>query len=289
MALFALMNKSSAVKVYRIDTDVKTDIEITDSFRKQLSDFEKDYPVVLTFDAGYSPSSNECQKIVNFIEGADLIDAVKRSTAMPPWTKQVGLDNISALFMAPDYPSTPIKIAIQSFSKRQILSASKYLWLQSNVFSMSDALGFNLDDKLVAILEGTEIKFRNFTNLRSMFDMNQYFALATNNDLTAFTNQTAFDIPQGFSFVTIADNVIRKKVALINKSGILQSVPVHKIVGAASNLSFTLNTSGSGASLKIVMPVAKKQVKELLDFLDEDYFKSELTQTRFRSNSKRKA
>lgn len=130
---------------------------------------------------------------------------------MPPWTKQVGLDNISALFMAPDYPSTPIKIAIQSFSKRQILSASKYLWLQSNVFSMSDALGFNLDDKLVAILEGTEIKFRNFTNLRSMFDMNQYFALATNNDLTAFTNQTAFDIPQGFSFVTIADNVIRKK------------------------------------------------------------------------------
>lgn len=289
MALFALMNKSSAVKVYRIDTDAKTDIEITDSFRKQLSDFEKDYPVVLTFDAGYSPSSNECQKIVNFIEGADLIDAVKRSTAMPPWTKQVGLDNISALFMAPDYPSTPIKIAIQSFSKRQILSASKYLWLQSNVFSMSDALGFNLDDKLVAILEGTEIKFRNFTNLRSMFDMNQYFALATNNDLTAFTNQTAFDIPQGFSFVTIADNVIRKKVALINKSGILQSVPVHKIVGAASNLSFTLNTSGSGASLKIVMPVAKKQVKELLDFLDEDYFKSELTQTRFRSNSKRKA
>lgn len=69
MALFALMNKSSAVKVYRIDTDAKTDIEITDSFRKQLSDFEKDYPVVLTFDAGYSPSSNECQKIVNFIEG----------------------------------------------------------------------------------------------------------------------------------------------------------------------------------------------------------------------------
>jgi len=289
MALFALMNKSSAVRVYRIDTDAKTDIEITNSFRNQLNEFERDYSVVLPYEAGYSTSSNECHKIANFLEGLDLIDAVNRSTAMPPWTKQVGLDNISALFMAPDYPSPPLKIAIQSFSKRQILAASKYLWLQSNVFSMADALGFNLDDKLVAVLEDKEIKFRNFTNLRSMFDMNQYFALATDNDLTNFKNQTAFDIPQGFSFTNIADNVIRKKVALINKSGIIQNIPVQKIIDAASALSFTLNTSGSGPSLKIVMPISKKEVKELLDFLDEDYFKSELTQTRFRSNSKRKA
>lgn len=289
MALFALMNKTSAVRIYRIDTDSKTDTKIKNSFKTQLNDFEKIHSTVLTFVAGYTPSSNECQMIDNFSEGDALIDAVNRSTAMPAWKQNVGLDNIAALFMAPDYPANPKKIAIQSFSKRQILSASKYLWLQSNLFSMSDLLGFNLDDKLVAIVDDKEIKFRNFTNLRSMFDMNGYFALATDNDLTDFTNQTAFDIPQGFTFNTIADNVIRKKVALINKSGILNSVPVASIVAAASNLSFTLMTSGSGSALKIVMPTNKKEIKELLDFLDEDYFKSELTQTRFRSNSKRKA
>jgi len=289
MALFALMNKTSAVRVYRIDTDTTTDTKITDSFRAQMIEFELSYSTILDYEAGYKPSSNECQKIDPFSEGNILIDAVNRSTAVPKWTESVGLENVTALFMAPDYPTVTNKIAIQNFNKKQILSASKYLWLQSSLFSMSDLLGFNLDDKLVAIVSDQELKFKSFTNLRSMFDMNQYFALATDNDLTSFTSQSAFEIPQGFSFNAIADNVIRNKVALINKSNILNTVQVSDIATAANKLGFNLTTSGSGASQKIVMPINKKDVKELLDFLDEDYFKSELTQTRFRSNSKRRA
>lgn len=119
--------------------------------------------------------------------------------------------------------------------------------------------------------------------------MNQYFALATKKDIDKFTKHSAFDVPQGFDMDLVADNVIRKKVSLINKSKILDTLSVDKIETAANNLNFPLITSGAGNTKKIVMPTDKKLIKELLDFLDEDYFNSELTQVRYRSNSKRVA
>lgn len=289
MPLFAVMKKTSAVRIYRIDTDQKTDKKITTIFKQQLTDFENEYSKTLPFVAGYNPDSDECSIITNFVEAAPLLDAVKRSTAIPKWDDNIGLDDVTALFMAPDYPANKEKIAIQIFSKKQILKSSKYLWLNNNVFSMSDLLGFNIDDKLVAIIESQSIKFRSFTSLRSIFDMNQYFALATKQDIDNFTKHTAFDVPQGFDMNLVADNVIRKKVALINKSKILDTQPVDKIETAANNLNFPLVTSGAGNAKKIVMPTDKKLIKDLLDFLDEDYFNSELTQVRYRSNSKRVA
>jgi len=289
MPLFAIMSKNSAVKIYRIEVDKKTDKEITLTFQNQLRYFETHHNTELTFDAGYSPSYNECSIIQNFTESAPLIDAVNRSTAMPKWEQKIGLEEVTALFMAPDYPANKNYIAIQSFSKKQILNASKYLWLSKGVFSMSDLLGFNLEDKLTAVIENDTIKFRNFNNLRSIFDMNQYFADATSNDIDNFVKQPIFDLPQGFNLHSLADNVIRKKVTLINKSGILSNHTVDQIKVAATTLSFPIKTSGAGVNEKIVMPTAKKEIKDLLDFLDEDYFNSEITKQRFRSNSKRKA
>ncbi|MEI7174815.1 Kiwa anti-phage protein KwaB-like domain-containing protein [Pectobacterium carotovorum] len=289
MTLFALMSKNSAVKVYRVETDKKTDNEITVNFQTQLQHFESHHNTELPYEPGYNPSYNECSYIKKFTDSAILLDAVNRSTAMPLWNEKIGLDEITAFFMAPDYPNNKTTIAIQSFSKKQILNASQYLWLNKGVFSTSQLLGFSLDDKLTAIINNDVIKFLNFNNLRSIFDMSVYFALATKNDIDIFVKQSVFDLPQGFDLNNIADNVIRKKITLINKSGILVSHTVADIKTAASKLNFTINTSGSGSNEKIIIPTSKKEIKELLNFLDEDYFNSEITKQRFRSNSKRKA
>ncbi|EKN6372947.1 TPA: DUF4868 domain-containing protein [Yersinia enterocolitica] len=288
MSLFAMMSKKSAVKIYRIETDRKTDSEITLTFQNQMKHFEVHHNIELPFEAGYNPSYNECSYIKKFTESAILLDAVNRSTAMPKWEHKIGLDEVTALFMAPEYPAKKDYIAIQSFSKKQILNASKYLWLNKGVFSLSDLLGFNLDDKLTAIINNDTIKFKNFNNLRSIFDMNKYFSEATRSDIDTFVKQPIFDLPQGFDLHSLADNVIRKKITLINNSEILVNHTVSEIKLAAATLSFKIDTSGVGKNEKIIMPTGKKEIKELLDFLDEDYFNSEITKQRFRSNSKRK-
>ncbi|MDR2265528.1 MAG: DUF4868 domain-containing protein [Enterobacter asburiae] len=289
MSLFAIMNKNSAVRIYRIEVDNNTDKIILQTFQDQERYFNANFTTPLKYVAGYEPSINECCFIDNFTDAATVLRAINNSTAIPKWTKSIGLDNITALFMATDYPANKNKVAIQNFTRKQILNASKYLWLNKNTFSMSDALGFNLEDKLVALIEKDKISFKSFHNLRSIFDMNKYFAEATKADLDNFVKQSLFDIPTGFDINKIADNVIRTKVALINKSGILSNHNLPEIKLAAKNLNFNIQTTGSGKAEKITLPSTKKELKELLDFLDEDYFNSEITKQRFRSNSKRPA
>ncbi|EAU3184231.1 DUF4868 domain-containing protein, partial [Salmonella enterica] len=57
---------------------------------------------------------------------------------------------------------------------------------------------------------------------------------------------------------------------------------------AAKKINFPLQTNLVSGVEKIVMPQEKKAIKALLDFLDEDIFTSEITQTIYKSNSKRK-
>ncbi|EHQ9369278.1 DUF4868 domain-containing protein, partial [Salmonella enterica] len=86
----------------------------------------------------------------------------------------------------------------------------------------------------------------------------------------------------------VADTVIRTKVTLINKSGTLNNQTISKLKKAAKKINFPLQTNLVSGVEKIVMPQEKKAIKALLDFLDEDIFTSEITQTIYKSNSKRK-
>lgn len=222
-----------------------------------------------------------------------LIDAVTRNTAIPVWDPNlIDANHIKALFVGIASPQNNDLIAIQTFNKKQILDTSKSfvmkLFGSANTFSKADNFGFNLDDKLVAIINGSDIIFKSFFKLRSIFDMSNYFEEATDEELNNFAMHSAFEVPAGFTLDTVADTVIRTKVTLINKSGTLNTQTISILKSAAQKINFPLQTNLVGGIEKIIMPQEKKAIKALLDFLDEDIFTSEITQTVYKSNSKRK-
>jgi hypothetical protein len=92
---------------------------------------------------------------------------------------------------------------------------------RSTTFSKAVDVGFNLDDKLVAIIDNNTICFKSFFKLRSVFDMTSYFTAATDQDLDAFSQLPIFSIAQGFDIKNVADTVIRNKITLINQTGLL--------------------------------------------------------------------
>lgn len=293
MALFALMNNNIETRILRIELDSDSSSTINKIFNDQKLHFESHHSTVINFSVGYTPSYDECFMLSNFQESAILIDAVTRSTAIPVWDPNV-IDavHIKALFVGIASPQNNELIALQTFNKKQILDTSKSfvmkLFGSANTFSKADNVGFNLDDKLVAIVDGTSIYFKSFFKLRSIFDMSNYFEEATDQEINAFAMHDAFDIPPQFELHTVADTVIRTKITLINKSGTLDTQTISKLKQAAHKINFPLNTSFVSGIEKIVMPEQKKEIKALLDFLDEDIFTSEISQTVYKSNSKRK-
>ena len=211
---------------------------------------------------------------------------------MPVWDpSQISIDNIKALFVGVDAPGNPNIIALQTFNKKQILDTSKSFLAtmigRSTTFSKAVDVGFNLDDKLVAIIDNNTICFKSFFKLRSVFDMTSYFTAATDQDLDAFSQLPIFSIAQGFDIKNVADTVIRNKITLINQTGLLTPQNLALFKAEAVKVGFPLQTVVVGGVEKITMPSSKKEIKSLLDFIEEDIWVSGISGRRFKSSSKR--
>jgi hypothetical protein len=122
--------------------------------------------------------------------------------------------------------------------------------------------------------------------LRRVFDLSEYFNEATAEEITTFASHEKLDVANIAEFVAGASAPVRKKIALIRQSGILEKFTTEQIVAAAQNFNVVINTSQEG---KITLPSNGTELRRLLRFLDEDYYKSPLSETHYISNSKRVA
>jgi Domain of unknown function (DUF4868) len=101
-----------------------------------------------------------------------------------------------------------------------------------------------------------------------------------------------FAFEDATSFKKNADSIIRRKVALLQKNKVLENLSVTDIQAVASNFNESLPadlhiTISINADGKLVIPQDKKQLKELIRFLDEDYVTTPLTKRKCLTNSKK--
>jgi hypothetical protein len=87
--------------------------------------------------------------------------------------------------------------------------------------------------------------------------------------------------------IEMSDSWVRRKISLIQQSGILQNVPINEMKAVAIEFSIPFNTVAEDSGELITIPDNKSDLKKLLRFLDEDYYKSPLSKTKFITNSKR--
>lgn len=293
MELFLITDGSVAANILKISADTDTQTAIHTLFIEQNDDFEATFTDEVEFCGGYTTNENECFCINGFDDTLGVIDAINRPSAIPEWDPEtISVYNIRALFVGiPGRGESATKVLLQSFDKRQIIDNARTLFQNitrdKKTFSLAKSEGLSLDVKLTAILLGDKLFFKNFNNLRRIFNVDSYFREATKEELVIFSKHSHFKLNDGFDFDVIADSVIRKKVTLINKSCILQNKSVNELSNAAQQLGVDIEVDSSDINNpKIVMPMLRKDVKRLLAFLDEDYFISQITHTKFRSNSK---
>lgn len=287
MNLFALMKSNVGIPILRISTDAKSQKALKIIFNDQKALFDTHYDNEIEFCAGYTPKYSEIFVINDFDNGIeDMHAAIKTPTSIDSWNpKKVPIENIKCLFTGNARDRT---ILLQTFDKKQVLDITKSFIFSDDVFKMSTTVGFNITDKLTAIIEDKKLKFKSLQNIRKIFNMDKYFREATDDELKSFIEHCKFKVSEEFDIIKIADTEIRTKVTLLNKLDSL-SEDINKIKQAAENVNFKLKTEiTSGGEEKILIPIVKKELKALLSFLNEDIFISDITKTTYKSNSKRK-
>jgi len=196
-----------------------------------------------------------------------------------------GLESIKAIFSG--YAKNNIvKVLIQAFDRKRIISTKGFsIFHSGSTFTKFDGSGLTLDNKLTAILDGNILKFGMFHYVRQFFDMSGYYKEATNQDVEDFCHHLALTVENESEFLKIADSWIRRKIGLIQQSGILEKYSPTQIAEVAKLFHIDLNISNQ----KIVLPIVRQDLKRVLRFLDEDYYEAPLTTTKYLSNSKRAA
>jgi len=286
--LFALTDDPSTRRLrFSLSTEVQTDL--TSLLQQQESSFNSNGHEEIPYDGKYKPDIGEVLTISDFDDIDGLADAVVNPLSIPEVVPTPeAFDTIKALFSGyVDQGGKPI-VLIQHFDKKRVISTNGLsIFHASNVYKKIEGIGLTVDSKLTAIIRDGFLKFHSFHLLRQIFDLSAYYKEATDGDIQQFSSLACVSVTDEATLVSISDSWVRRKLWLISQSEILQKVPVCDIKAVAAEFSIPLATVMDNGCEKILMPDSKKELKTILRFLDEDYYKSPLLQNRYLTNSKR--
>lgn len=288
--LFALTNDASQ-RVVRLPLAIDVQDQITATFRTQEGAFQQVAQQSIDFDGKYKPEDDECLVIRNY----DDIDGLHAAIADPLTIPEISpdtaaFDSIKALFSGYKDASGVSNVLIQSFERKRVLSNTGFsLFYSSNVYKRVEGVGLTIDNKLSAILKGSELYFFSFFAARQIFDLSQHYIEATDSDIKDFATISTVRVENVVELIELSDTWIRRKLSLIKQSGVLTTVPMGVIKQVAAEFKINIATEIVGQVEVVLMPRNKAELKKVLRFLDEDYYKSSLLSRLHIANSKRLA
>lgn len=286
--LFALTDDPATRRLrFSLSNDVQTDL--TSLLQLQESNFNRNGQEEIPFDGKYKPDLGEVLVISEFDDIDGLADAIANPLSVPEVAPTVeAFDTIKALFSGYVGADGVPVVLLQHFDKKRVISTNGLsIFHSSIVYKKIEGIGLTIDSKLTAIIRDRSLRFHSFHLLRQIFDLSDYYKEATDGDIQQFASSACVSVNNPADLVIISDTWVRRKLWLISQSQILQKVPVCDIKAVAAEFSIPLETLIENGTEKILIPEDKKELKTILRFLDEDYYKSPLLQNRYLTNSKR--
>lgn len=286
--LFALTDDPANRKL-RFSLSQEVQSELTAYLQDQENNFVDRNQDEIPFDGKYKPDPGEVLVVTGFDDIDGLADAITNPLSIPevsPTPEAFG--TIKALFSGYVDQNGITTVLIQHFDKKRVISTNGFsIFHAAHVYKKIEGVGLTVDSKLTAILRDGTLKFHSFHLLRQIFDVSEYYKEATDGDIQQFANIACVMVGDSTKLIAISDTWVRRKLWLISQSQILDKVPVADIKAVAAEFHIELKTEIDKGVEKLVIPIEKKQLKTILRFLDEDYYKSPLLSNYYLANSKR--
>lgn len=285
--LFAYTKEPSS-RVVRFELDAAVQPELRAFWNSQIDTFNCNEELI-SFDGNYRPETGELLYIDNF----DDIDGLAEAAADPSKIPKVEgddelLGSVKALFVGRQEEGQWV-VYLQAFDRRRLMSVRGFsIFHDKTVFKRIESAGLTLDNRIAAKLVGKRLYFRDFFYARQIFDLSSYYQEATDADIQRFAEVPEIKVPDLEKFRLASDSWVRRKIWLIQQSTILQEVPMAKLKEVAAGFDLTIESEiGEDGFERIVIPEGRREIKNLLRYLDEDYYKSSLTSRSYRTNSKK--
>lgn len=279
---------SQTPDICRLEIKAETQAAICSIFSEAVEDMRVEKSKII-FDGSYKPHDDEYLVIENFRLYDEIKDAIRDPIGVTAFDKENGkYPEIKAVFVGvrEEVEETEkFVVAFQRFRKEQYISLNWInLFFENNTFFQEKRFGISISDTVDCCFDESELQFDSFFYARQVFDLSAYYRSATDQEVKNFTANDRLSIENITAFEGMANSWIRRKIAMINDSGVLEnySAPKIKSLAKATGIDIVVDNK------KIVIPNDKEKVKIILGFLDEEAFRGPFSQTTYLANSKRK-
>lgn len=284
-AVMVLLSNNNTLEICKIETDKRTQEAINKCFSEAYSNLILNKEKI-RFDGNYKPETDEILSIKHFQMDEKILKAVMEPSSICTfYPRQENQENIKAIFVGmTDDNGKNIRIAFQKFKKEQYINTKAFnLFFDRNTFVEEKRFGISISDCIDCVYENGELLFDSYFMARQIFDLREYYRVATDGDLVAFKNIKAINIEDSNLFIEQADSRIRKKIASIMDSGLLERYTAKEIqeIGKRTGVKIPVENK------RVVIPTDKKQMKRILAFLDEEVYKGVFSNDTYITNSKR--
>lgn len=284
--LFAVCRAAAGLVAKRIRLDQAVQQQIEDIFSQQEADFRDGITSEVAFDGSWTPDEDEFLTIDTPQEAAIFASTINANPVSIPDIDAANFatEGIKGIFTG-IAANGVTKVLVQRFSPQQILSRRFSLLQDGNAFRRLSDPAFSLDTGLTCIVEGGKVKFRSFHKLRAIISLLDVYRAATDQEVQDFAAHAHFEVADAATFVTTADQTIRKLVHAIGRSGTLNNYTITQIETACGAVGMAVAVNNG----RLVMPNDRAEIKKLLRFLDDGLYEAPLTGQRYITNSKRLA
>lgn len=181
------------------------------------------------------------------------------------------------------------KFYFQAFNKKNMLQRKMVLQIcGDNAYSKMNNSAFIVDDKVHAIYENGKLYFQSYTLANQIFSLIDFVTEATNGEIDSFGNITGISVNANV-VKDIANVKTRRLVKLLSSTNNIATF----IGKSAKTRTSLLKQYGIKAQInannELELPTDNvADLNRALEFLNEDIFKGVITNSLYRSNSKKK-
>lgn len=285
MNLLALCRDANGVSIKRIPMDGALQNPVMQIFANQEAAFRAGRPNEVAFDGDWNPDDDELLVLNATAEANAMVAAATGNVLALPTINAAnfGAESIKALFVGVN-AGGGVRLLVQRFTAAQILGRNVLAVIaNNNQFSRITDPAFNLATSLTCIVEGGQIKFESYHKLRAVFDVVEFFAAATDDDIDDFAGHASIAIADVPALKELVTQTERKLIHKLASSGVLDAHTPQQIQARANATGLAVNLVNG----QIVFPADKTEIRRLLRFLDDSLYQAPLSGLRYVTNSKR--
>lgn len=285
VTLFVLVGSREKREVRRAPLTQALQEELSEHFATRYDVEFAESHKVLDYTPGYKADKHEVSEISPFKLPSALAEAMKDPTS-PSVITTAEIEAGARVLVAYD-PESGLAL-FQHLDARTVIHRGFSIVLSREHFKRQDAAGLVIRDQIHAAVLGSSLTFQSFYFASQIFELTDWFESASNEQVDEFLGHESLAPVKPDLFKGALDTWSRRKIRSIQTSAHLDTVTPAVWKAAAAKCGLVLQFT-SGRNPKIVLPTTKKELREVLRLLDDDYLDSIVNEgTTFQVSSKRK-